>query len=363
MNDTTHRPVFKLAPAESEITQTILSARDEVVNDPLLSLGARLMFTIILDRSVRQSTNIMPGVVTISQTKLSEVLGVGRRTIWNWKDELVRRGVIWMTQQPMPNAWPIDTYHVTALHAPTRKGEKTTVEGAWGNGHRQMRPANASYFARRNTVPLAPEFQNPENSSILPDISAPRGTNVPAPAAPTFHGPEQSGATARGNVVPRGVERSFHGPEQSGATEGGTVVPRPVESSCSHIKAKEQGSSQNKGGKGSSDASSPPDLELEKFKNRLNGMFDSKLVTLEKELRGKLDLAKTPASREHWKARLAAVKAHRLGGLPPDEKSTVKPVRTQTGTNAPKPMPLDQRQKLWSAAKEKLSPQPVAAGA
>lgn len=363
MNDTTtHRPAFKLSPAEPDLGQSILSARDEVVNDSLLSLGARLMFVIVLDRSVRSSTNVKPGVVTISQTKLSEVLGVGRRTIWNWKDELVRRGVIWMSQQPMPNAWPIDTYHITALH-PQGRGEKTTVEGSWGNGHRQMRPSNASYFARRNAVPVAPQFQPAENSSILPDISAARGTDVPAPAAPTFHGPEKSGATARGNVVPRAVESSCHGPEKSGAAGRGNVVPPTVAPDCSHKKAKEQGQGRIEGGKGSSDASSPPDLELEKFKNRLNGMFDSKLVQLEKELRGKLDLAKTPASRDHWKARLAAVKAHRLGGLPPDEAAGAKPVRTSTGTNAPKPMPLDQRQKLWSAAKKSISQQPVAAGA
>lgn len=355
MNDTTtHRPVFKLAPAESEITQQILSARDEVIHDTNLSHGARLMFVIILDRSVRQSTNVKPGVVTISQTKLSEVLGVGRRTIYNWKEQLVRRGVIWMSHQPMPNAWPIDTYHVTAIHPPSSKGEKTTVEGAWGNGYRQIRPENASYFARRNLVPVAPEFQPSEKSSILPNNTRHRGTHVPASGAPTFHAPEQSGATARGNTVPRAVERNCHGPEQSGATEGGNTVPRPVASEFPLRKAKEQGSRDIEGGKGNSDASSPPDLELEKFKKGLADMFPSKLERLEREIKGKFETAKTPAARDHWKERLVAVRSQRLGGLPPEEAkpATISPRTTSTTTT--KPMPLDQRQKLWSAAKQKL---------
>jgi hypothetical protein len=367
---TAHRPVFKLAPAESEITQTILSARDEVVNDPRLSLGARLMFTIILDRSVRQSTNIMPGVVTISQTKLSEVLGVGRRTIWNWKDELVRRGVIWMTQQPMPNAWPIDTYHVTALHAPTRKGEKTTVEGAWGNGHRQMRPANASYFARRNTVPLERSFQTDEKPSLLPDNSTARGTDVPAPAAPTFHGPENSGATARGTVVPRGVERSFHGPEKSGAVGRGTVVPLPVESGCSHKKAKEQGSSQNKGGKG---ASPTPNELFDTWSRSIAGTpahptHRSKLEKLRTELVLAVQTARTPQGRELEQRKLAFVK-QLLNPTAPEEleaRKSARPVRNAPATTTAttqKPMPLAQRQKLWQSAKKNLSPEPVAAGA
>lgn len=213
MNDQTagHRPAFKLSPAEPDLGQTILSARDEVVHDPRLSLGARLMFVIILDRSVRQASNVKPGVVTVSQTKLSEVLGVGRRTIWNWKDELVRRGVIWMSSQPMPNAWPIDTYHITAIHSPRHQGDKTTIEGAWGNGYRQTRPANASFAARRNLVPVAPQFQTTEESSILHENAAPRGNTVPPPAAPQFHGERQSGATGRRNLVPRGAAPQFHG--------------------------------------------------------------------------------------------------------------------------------------------------------
>lgn len=348
-----HRPVFKLSPAEPDLGQSILSARDEVVHDARLSLGARLMFVIILDRSVRQASNVKPGVVTISQTKLSEVLGVGRRTIWNWKDELVRRGVIWMSSQPMPNAWPIDTYHITAIHSPKHQGDKTTIEGAWGNGYRQTRPANASFAARRNAVPLAPQFQTDEKPSFLPDNSGDRSTVVPASGETTFHAPEQSGATGRRNLVPRGAAPQFQRPEKSGATASGTTVPRGAAPDCSHRKAKEQGSSQIEGGKGSPNAPLPHDLELEKFKSRLDGMFDSKLLALEKELRGRLEKATTPASRDHWKLRLAAIKAYRLGGLPPDEPKAVRRDTTATATTTAQRMPLAKARELMQAAKSK----------
>lgn len=344
MNDQSgHRPVFKLAPAEADITTLILGARDEVVNDPNLSLGARLMFTIILDRSVRQSTNIKPGVVTVSQTKLAEVLGVGRRSIWNWKDELVRRGVIWMTSQPMPNAWPIDTYHVTALHAPARRDEKTTVEGAWGNGQRQVRPANASFFARRNVVPLAPDFQTPEKSSILPNNAAPRGKVVPPSGEIWCHGPGKSGATGRGTVVPRAVERSFSGPGKSGATASGTVVPRPVESEFPLKKAKVPGFRAIEGG------TTPPDQHDEAFKrweSRLDDMRNSDLRKQEEIATKEFQAAKSIPARELGKRKLVAIRSRLLGPAVADVEKKTATVRTTTPK--PTPMPLDQRRKLLS---------------
>ena len=188
MNDqhhatTGHRPAFRIEPATPDLGQLILTARDECVQDNNLSLGSRLMFVRILDLSVRQASNVRPGVVTISQMKLAEKFGVSERTVWNWRSELIRAGYVWMSKQWMPNAWPVDTYHVAIIHAPSNTGDKTTIEGLWGNGTRRGEPVRGlgarqpgqaqipGTGARRKGLRLAKGFQVPVKSSNLPEIA------------------------------------------------------------------------------------------------------------------------------------------------------------------------------------------------
>ena len=210
-----HQPKFRIEPTGPDFTTLILQARDEVIDDPEISHGAARMFVKILDLSVRQGSKGVeqpPGVVTVSQTKLHTWFGVSLRTIWNWKLELLEKGVVWMTSQPMPNAWPIDTYHITHLHGRKHSGDKTTAEGLWGNGARQSRPETNGMGARQpgqiqipgtgvrsNPLRVATGFQLPEKSPILPAIATPRRNQLPACPETSCEPPPKPVATGRRN--------------------------------------------------------------------------------------------------------------------------------------------------------------------
>lgn len=255
-----HRKVFSLAPAEPDLTTLILGARDEVINDPSISHGAARMFVKILDLSVRQASNVRPGVVTISQTKLAETFGVSQRTVWNWKWELLQRRVIWMTSQPMPNAWPIDTYHVTAIHAPQNSGDKTSVEGLWGNGARQRRPEHQGMGAREpgqtripgtgvrsNRFPVETNFQDAEKSPILPAIATPPRNELPPCPETDFGGEPKQIATEARNELRATPETDCDGGPKILAGHARNPLRRGAEASCEHKKAKGEGLSPSEG--------------------------------------------------------------------------------------------------------------------
>ncbi|MGC3958138.1 MAG: hypothetical protein QM813_09430 [Verrucomicrobiota bacterium] len=359
--------IFGLVAKTDPDTLAVLVARRACRADSRLTRSMKSCFDEIADRCLNPQFYDVKGVATISDTILAEIYAVSCRTIYTWKQRIAECGYLWITKKPKTNMWPLTTYHLTCLHRPMRQ-QRTDADGTYGGGKFRSAPANPGLGARRPgqaslPLPGSRQVAPPSEKQDLQAISAESRNFIPLSPEDSF-GSEPKLVSAESRSEVRAAPEAVIGSEpKPSSAESRNLPPPSAEVGFRHIKAKAIDSGTQLGGKGDSDASSPPDLELEKFKNRLNGMFDSKLVTLEKELRGKLDSAKTPASREHWKVRLAAVKAHRLGGLPPDETVGAKPVRTSTGTNAPKPMPLDQRQKLWSAAKKSISPEPVAAGA
>lgn len=315
----------------------ILQARDSVIEDNELSIGARLLFVRILDLSVRQASNVRPGVVTISQMKLAEKFGVAVRTIYNWKRELVRRRIVWMTEQPIPNAWPIDTYHVSAIHAPHNTGDKTTVEGAWGNGTRRRRPENLGFLAARNPVPQESSFHRQpvagEKSLILPDSAGGSGSDLPASPENSFRSQQQNFSGGSGNGVPLPAENSFRSQRQPVAGGSGTKLPVGAATSCRHKKAKEQGSSHFEGGK----AVPPPPISQEEaaFKRwelRLDDMRNSDLRKAEDIAKREFQDAKGDKSRELAKRKLVAIRLRLRGPAVAEDVPQVKPAKTATAT-------------------------------
>jgi hypothetical protein len=135
-----HNKVFKLAPVEDVRTKIILEARRQALRDGDLDFGARCLFTLLLDLSLSWWTQRADGVVCVSVTKLSEELKCSPRTIYDWKRQLEERRYVWVTEQRMPNMWPVNTYHLSALDSPDEPRQLPTRDGLWGNGARRDRP-------------------------------------------------------------------------------------------------------------------------------------------------------------------------------------------------------------------------------
>ena len=340
-----HRKIFSLSPAEPDLGSLILQARDEVVEDNELSHGARLMFVRILDLSVRQASNVRPGVVTISQMKLGEKLGVSIRTIFNWKLELVRRRVVWMTCQPIPNAWPIDTYHVSAIHPPSNTGDKTSVEGLWGNGSRRTRPENLGGGARGSLLPVEAGCEGQvfagEEPLILSQIAS--GRRNPLPASPAgFCGSQPQPASGGSRKILRaGAAKDCHGEPQDFAGGSRKILRAGAEADCRHKKAKVGGSSHPEGGTPPRSATgkairSEPD-GFERWKAGLGKLYPRELEKLSADLHKKRRLATTDDAKAEIAKRLAAID-EALYGLQtggPDVPQ-VKPKPTTTATTKPK---------------------------
>ena len=360
--------IFNLVRPEPDLTTLILGARDEVVEDNSLSIGARLMFVRILDLSVRQASNVRPGVVTISQTKLAEKFGVSLRTIWNWKTELVTARVIWMSSQPMPNAWPIDTYHVSAVHPPHNSGDKTSVEGLWGNGARQRRPEHVGMGARQpgqrqipgtgvrsNRLRVANSFQPPSKSSILPTNATPRRSGLPASVATGCGGEPKQVASHRRKDLRRGAETGCEPPPKQVAAGHRKSLRATAETDCEHIKAEVAGSSHFEGGKDTT----PPPTEVEKafrtWESGLDKQFPRELEKLQNLLRVQMGSVKTDAAREMVRRKLAAVNLRLMGPTVEEPKPVRSPAPSKLVAPKAKPMSPEEIKARWAAEKTKLA--------
>lgn len=339
-----------------------IEARDQVIEDNDLDLGARLMFVRIMDLSTRQGANDSYGVVTISQQKLSEKFGVSLRTIWNWKRQLLLKGVIWMSRKFMPNAWPMDTYHITKLDPPGRTEDKTTAEGMWGNGGRRQGPDQPGRGAREpgqriipgtgvrsNRFHSATGFQTSTKSSFLPTNASGNGNGLPVPVATNCHGEQQPIAAGSSNPLPLGAETGCEPERQPIATGSRNGLPLPAEMDCEHISPKSPVKSDFKVG----EDLPTPEKQFQDWLKTLPGMFPSKLRRLESELIAKEKKATSREARQEWGRRIAAVRVQLHGGPVQDKaRASTKSVRVE-----PKPtMTFEQQQAAWKKAKAALLP-------
>lgn len=352
-NGSGHKPVFRLAPVEDDLTFSILRARQEVCEDADLKPGPKLLFVYVLDLSLKRTVNVRPGVVTIAQTKLAEKLGVSQRTIFAWKRALVAKRYVWMTHQPMPNTWPLDSYHISALHPQDAWQEKTTAEGMWGNGERRQalptpgagarRPGQRSLGLSGSTLPRrAGEHKTEQN----PDFAAQSGSELPPSVEAGCDSESQRIATESRNGLRRRVEADCDGESKRIATHGRSGLRPTVEADCEHIEVEVPGKSQTEGGTGQN---SPPSAAHQEEKNKmerelaawsqtLEGLFPSRLEKLKAELRRKLAQAVSAPLRDLLKRKVAIVTERLEGPTLPDEP---KP--------APKPKPAEPEKELTPA--------------
>lgn len=359
-----HKKIFNLEPIQDYAP---INARDRVIEDNSLALGARLMFVRILDLSTRENVRLHYGAVTISQNKLAHKFNVSLRTIWNWKSQLVSKGVIWMTSQFMPNAWPMDTYHVTELDPRGQTEGRTSVEGMWGNGTRQQRPERIGLGAREpgqaiipgtgarsNQLRVATDFQPGEKSSFLPTNASPDRNPLPATAETGCHCPPKPVATARRNGLRRGAETSCEPPPKPVAAGSRNPLRRGTEVGCEHRKSKDVVRSNSIVG------GAPPDLALEEWikglKNRKPQLLPRELQDIKTKL--KEDRRKTSGvqARLFICAKIKAVDELMYGPTPPgepaDRQQGPKPTRLVKGPA----MSPEQMKRHWVKAAKSLPP-------
>jgi hypothetical protein len=212
-----NQKIFTLQRAEDETTQLIIGARRTAIFDEQLSDGAKVLFCLLLDLAVSRSSCHGFGAVLISVTKLTEALTRCPRAIYGWKKQLLAKRYIWITKVPMPNFWPVDVYHITALTEPGEMSQMATKDGFWGNGARRQLPEKIGKGAREpgqkalglrgikgHRSDLDPD------SSNLPDNAPESGTKV--------HPSVAYNATGSGTKVHRGAAQNDTGePHESAA--------------------------------------------------------------------------------------------------------------------------------------------------
>jgi hypothetical protein len=341
-----HQKAFRIAPIEQDLTSMILSARDEVICNNSLHLGSRLMFVKILDLAVRQASNIRPGVVTISQTKLAEMFGVSLRTVWTWKHELVTEGFIWMSSQPMPNAWPIDTYHITAIHPPKHSGEKTSVEGLWGNGVRQRRPDKLGMGAREpgqvqipgtgvrsSGLRVEENFQPSGKNPFLHETAIADRSELRASAEANCEPPPKQAATEARSRLRRGAEANCEPPPKPTAGHRRSGLRRGAEADCEHKKAKVGGNSHFEGG----EAVLPP-VNRQDWEAKLKKLYPRELEALRADLlKQRCRLPLNDPGTADFDSRIEAIDLQLYGGKVPAKGKTVLHRNPQPARKAPEP--------------------------
>lgn len=364
MNDTAseylgedRKKAVRILPNEPDFAP--INARDQVIEDNSLDLGARLMFVRILDLSTRENVREHYGAICISQQKLADKFNVSLRTIWNWKQQLLAKGVIWMSSKFMPNAWPMDIYHLTRLDPPGPTEGRTTLDGMWGNGKRRQRPEQVGLGAREPGQRMIPGtgargnrlhsetgFQNPEKSSFLPANAAPNRNPLPASAETGCQPePKQVAAQSR-NTLRRGAETGCEPEPKQVATGSRNGLPLAAETGCEHKKAKSVVKSNFRVG----EEPLPPQKQFEAWIRSLDGMYPSALRLLERTFTKKLALAQSAEAKAEWKRRLKIVQERLIGGPVPDE--TAKPIHVEA---KPKPtMKPEDQKRAWEHAKSIL---------
>lgn len=331
--------VFRLAPAQDDFTVQIIRTRQEVLEHGSLTDGARTLFCWLLDNSLRWTVNRARGVITISQTKLSERLKRSKRAISGWSEELSEAGFIWISKWTMPNMWPICTYHITFIDPPDeRLHQIVTGDGMWGNHARRRELEEPGPGARQpGQLPLSAQkhLQNPfrgtkrhasqkGNSSKPQQNGAGSGKEQPLSGA--------SFATGRGGFVHRGVAQNDTGESQETTTGSRTKQHLAVAANVpgpSHQTAlyKESKGGDKRDSEGSVCVQKPPTHTIPEFEPldrkvflRLRQSDGKQMIDFcERKVNTLLQSRTPPANKDEqvaaYKARMKEVKAWMAGQL------------------------------------------------
>ena len=205
---------FTIGPARDPLRDAILQARYDALSHPTLADGAKVLFAFLLDLALSRAASWTVGVVTISTTKLSEELHRSKRAIWKWKQQLVAARFIWITKQYMPNFFPLDVFHITALDNPNQPRQLPTNDGLWGNGKRRSEPERNA--AGRSLNGTFCRVADTEEKAVLPKNATGSGTeqhlSVASCAAPS--GTERPLTAAQNTTGERHQTPPLHGTER-----------------------------------------------------------------------------------------------------------------------------------------------------
>lgn len=317
-----HKPVFRLAPVQEDLTQIILQVRREALRDKELSTGAKLLFVWLLDLSLLWTVSRARGVVIISMTKLAEHLSCCRKSIANWKRELVTKRLIWVHKHFNPNFWALNEYHITVIDPPGAPSQRFTQDGIWGNGTR--RP-EAPEGARSKIYTADSGDSDPQFSEQKEENSLVAGTSVPAPGV--------NFTPERGKILPApGVKKCTpHG--QPGSRPTGNGVPAAREkkgigrgNGVAHIREPQAGSRElDREGK----ASSPPQIDRS-WEKKLKGLYPRELRELKADLvRQQQKLPAGDPAVPDLSCRIETIDRHLYGGAMPSSspKPQARPAR------------------------------------
>jgi hypothetical protein len=336
---------FSLAPPEEDVSQQIINARKTVLRDQTLSDGAKVLFCFLIDLAVSRTTMYAFGAVLISTTKLCENLNRCHRAIWKWKRQLVSKRYLWITKQPMPNFWPVDVFHITALVQPGDLQQLATRDGLWGNGARRTLPTNVGLGARgpvrRTECHRTLTASNPSISSIVPENATESGTELHQTTAQNM-ADRRTKCGGEPQPIRRGAVKSAAGSRTKGHLPAARNVSGAPHKQSLLIKPKKVdvlSESEIKGLK-----AGPPQVLDDSFNNwvrSLEGSFPSRLDKMRDRFTEQLKKA-TADGKATLKRKIAHLDVLLDGPQPEWQKSAPKPVRALPTTTAPAPVTDEQ---------------------
>ena len=229
-----HKPPFRLAPAEPDITQLILGTRRAACEDPDLDAGAVKLFVYLLDFSLLKSASRRVGTILFSTQQLTERLHSCKRAIYKWKRQLVGKRFIWISKYYMPNTWPMDLFHITVLDPDDQTVQMPTGDGFWGNGARRSAAApgeGARGLCRTEVHRTEPTPPDPNSSKTAQNEPGSRTEG---------HSSVAKNATGSRTEVTRAVARKSPGLSHGSHLASRTKGHRGVARKCTLYRASEQ---------------------------------------------------------------------------------------------------------------------------
>jgi hypothetical protein len=342
-NGNGHQKVFELNRTVDPDTIAVLESRRSCRADQRLNRSMKACFDEIADRALNPSCYDAKGIVTISDAGLADVFGVSERTVYTWKHQIEACGYVWLGKKFKTNMWPLTTYYLSCLHKkPALK--KTDADGTYGRGRFRSGPDNPGLGARSPGQPQLPlagsrQVNGEAKSEDLLAISAVSRKNVPLSAEENFGSEPKPASALSRNGLRLSAEENFGSEPKPTAAQSRSGTPPRAEADCRLNKAKVSGEGILEGGEGHP----TPDFQFLQFKKDLKGQFPSKLRALQKDLKAKLQNARSDEARKEWKRRLEAVEEHLLGG-PVKDQPTAKPKPARKA-----PEPLTEDEVLYSA--------------
>lgn len=89
--------------------------RKQVLTNPKLAVGEKVLFCLLLDLSMEIRTSLSRGQVIASSAYLSQQLSVSKHSIWKWTQGLKEGGLVSTSKHFVHSHWPITKFCITGL--------------------------------------------------------------------------------------------------------------------------------------------------------------------------------------------------------------------------------------------------------